>query len=113
MNAILPLIVAFVCGSLLSLAKEGIEGKNNVYWRTLLVNSVLLFSVAVLVVWYLQQHMKSLEPIHKFFFFLAAGIASNMFSDVIENTEDEVESKKITLKSIVAMIRGKKGSQDD
>jgi uncharacterized membrane protein len=107
MNAILPLVVAFVCGALLSLAKEGTEGKTNVYWRTLLVNSVLLFCVAIITVWYLQQHMKSLEPMHKFFFFLAAGIASNMFSDVLENTENEIETKKLTVKNLVTWFRGK------
>ncbi len=108
MSAILPLIVAFVCGLLMSLAKEGIEGKTTKYWCVTLANAVLIFSSTILATWYLQEHVKSLEPIHKFSLFLAVGVASSTLSDVIENTEDEIVSKKYTLRSLLELFKKSK-----
>ena len=105
MNAILPLIVAFVCGLLLSLAKEGIEGKTTKYWWVTIANAVLVFSITILATWYLQQYVKTLEPIHKFFLFLAVGVASATLSDVIENTEDEIVLKKYTAHSLFEFFK--------
>lgn len=113
MLSILPQLVVFVVGALISLAKENSEKKSKAYWITLAINSLLIFAIAEVALFFVEKKYGRLTEVVGWLMWFSIGVLSNVCSDLISNTERKIERSKTTILDIIPALRKVKDDEKD